>query len=94
MEFKHVPVLLNETIEGLNIKPEGIYVDGTIGGAGHSKRILEKLSSKGFLIGIDRDEEALKAAKENLKEYNNFRLVHGNHDEIKRNIRRFRNRKS
>ena len=59
MEFKHVPVLLNETIEGLNIKPEGIYVDGTIGGAGHSKRILEKLSSKGFLIGIDRDEEAL-----------------------------------
>ena len=83
MEFKHIPVLLNETIEGLNIKPDGIYVDGTIGGAGHSKKIIEKLSDKGFLIGIDRDEEALKAAKENLKEYKNFKLVHGNHDDIK-----------
>ena len=56
MKFKHIPVLLNETIQGLNIKPDGIYVDGTIGGAGHSKKIIEKLSSKGFLIGIDRDE--------------------------------------
>ena len=83
MEFKHIPVLLKETINGLNIKPDGIYVDGTIGGAGHSKEIIKKLSSKGFLIGIDRDEEALKAAKENLKEYNNFKLIHGNHDEIK-----------
>lgn len=83
MEFKHIPVLLNETIQGLNIKPDGIYVDGTIGGAGHSKKIIEKLSSKGFLIGIDRDEEALEAAKENLKEYKNFKLVHGNHDNIK-----------
>ena len=70
MEFKHIPVLLNETIKGLNIKPDGIYVDGTIGGAGHSKKIIEKLSAQGFLIGIDRDEEALKAAKENLKGYN------------------------
>ena len=83
MEFKHIPVLLKETIDGLNIKPDGIYVDGTIGGAGHSKEIIKKLSSKGFLIGIDRDEEALKAAKENLKEYNNFKLIHGNHDDIK-----------
>ena len=83
MEFKHIPVLLNETIEGLNIKPDGIYVDGTIGGAGHSKKIIEKLSDRGFLIGIDRDEEALKAAGENLKEYKNFKLVHGNHDDIK-----------
>ena len=83
MEFKHIPVLLNETIEGLNINPNGIYVDGTIGGAGHSKKIIEKLSDKGFLIGIDRDEEALKAAGENLKEYKNFKLVHGNHDDIK-----------
>ena len=83
MEFKHIPVLLNETIEGLNINPNGIYVDGTIGGAGHSKKIIEKLSSKGFLIGIDRDEEALRAAKENLKEYKNFKLLHGNHDDIK-----------
>ena len=83
MDFKHIPVLLKETIDGLNIKPDGIYVDGTIGGAGHSKEIIKKLSSKGFLIGIDRDEEALKAAKENLKEYNNFKLIHGNHDDIK-----------
>ena len=83
MEFKHVPVLLNETIDGLNINPNGIYVDGTIGGAGHSKRIIEKLSENGMLIGIDRDEEALKAADENLSQYNNYKLIHGNHDQIK-----------
>ncbi len=83
MEFKHIPVLLNETIDGLNIKEDGIYVDGTIGGAGHSKKIIEKLSTKGILIGIDRDEEALKAAKQNLKDYNNYKLIHGNHDNIK-----------
>ena len=84
MEFKHIPVLLNETITGLNIKTDGIYVDGTIGGAGHSKKIIEKLSEKGFLIGIDRDEEALKTARDNLKEYKNFKLIHGNHDDIKK----------
>lgn len=83
MEFKHIPVLLNETIEGLNINPDGIYIDGTIGGAGHSKKIIEKLSDKGFLIGIDRDEEALKAAGDNLREYKNYKLVYGNHDDIK-----------
>ena len=84
MEFKHIPVLLNETITGLDIKHDGIYVDGTIGGAGHSKKIIEKLSEKGFLIGIDRDEEALKTARDNLKEYKNFKLIHGNHDDIKK----------
>ena len=82
MEFKHKPVLLEETIEGLKIKEDGIYVDGTLGGAGHSKEILKRLSSKGMLIGIDRDEEALKAAKENLKQFSNVKYVHGNHDEI------------
>ncbi len=82
MEFKHKPVLLEETIEGLNIRKECIYVDGTLGGAGHSKKILEKLKNTGLLIGIDRDEEALKAAKENLKDFNNVCYVHGNHDEI------------
>ena len=82
MEFKHKPVLLEETIQGLNIKENGIYVDGTLGGAGHSKEILKQLSSKGLLVGIDRDQEALKAAKENLKEFQNVRYVHGNHDEI------------
>ena len=84
MEFKHKPVLLEETIEGLNIKKEGIYVDGTLGGAGHSKKILEKLENTGLLIGIDRDQEALKAAKQNLKDFKNVNYVHGNHDEIKK----------
>ena len=83
MEFKHKSVLLQECIEGLNIKENGIYVDGTLGGAGHSSEILKKLSSKGKLIGIDRDEEALKAAKERLKEYENVVYLHGNHDDIK-----------
>jgi len=83
LEFKHEPVLLEECIENLEIKPDGIYVDGTLGGAGHSKHILEKLSSGGLLIGIDRDEEALKAAKENLKQYKNVKYYHGNHDNIK-----------
>lgn len=83
MEFKHKPVLLKECIEGLNIKPNGIYVDGTLGGAGHSKEILKKLDSKsGLLIGIDRDEDALLAAKKNLSEYDNVKYVHGNHDDI------------
>ena len=82
MEFKHKPVLLEETIQGLNIKENGIYVDGTLGGAGHSKEILKQLSPKGLLVGIDRDQDALNAAKENLKEFQNVKYVHGNHDEI------------
>jgi 16S rRNA (cytosine1402-N4)-methyltransferase len=84
LEFKHKPVLLNECIEGLNIKPDGIYVDGTIGGAGHSLEIVKRLSEKGLLIGIDRDEEALKAAKDKLKEFKNVKYIHGNHDDIDR----------
>ena len=83
MEFKHKPVLLNECIEGLNIKKDGIYIDGTLGGAGHSKEILRNLSGKGILLGIDRDEEALNAAKQNLKEFKNVKYIHGNHDDIK-----------
>ena len=83
MEFNHTPVLLEECIQGLNINPDGIYVDGTMGGAGHSKEIVKRLSKKGMLIGIDRDETALSAAKERLKEYENVKYVHGNHDEIK-----------
>ena len=82
MEFKHKPVLLKQCIEGLNIKPDGIYIDGTIGGAGHSLEIVKKLSNKGLLIGIDRDEEALKAAKEKLKDFKNVKYIHGNHDNI------------
>lgn len=83
MEFKHTPVMLNECIENLNIKPNGTYVDGTLGGAGHSKVIASKLSEKGLLIGIDRDEEALKAAQETLADYKNVKYIHGNHDNIK-----------
>ena len=83
MEFKHKPVMLNECIEGLDIKTNGIYVDGTLGGAGHSSEIIKKLSAQGKLIGIDRDEDALKAAKERLKEYSNVIYYHGNHDDIK-----------
>ncbi len=83
MEFKHKPVMLTECIEGLKIKPDGTYVDGTLGGAGHSKEIVKRLSEKGMLIGIDRDEEALKAAKNNLKEFSNVKYVHDNHDNIK-----------
>ena len=83
MEFKHKPVMLDECINGLNIKPDGIYVDGTLGGAGHSKQIVKKLNENGILIGIDRDEEALKAAKENLKDFQNVIYVHNNHDNIK-----------
>ena len=77
-EFHHVSVLLQECIDGLNIKPEGIYVDGTLGGAGHSSQIAKRLTT-GRLIGIDRDPVALKAAGERLKPYeNNVTLVHSN----------------
>mgnify|MGYP005771441901 FL=1 len=82
MEFKHKPVLLKECIEGLNIKKDGIYVDGTLGGAGHSKEILNHLSNTGLLIGIDQDLEALDAAKKNLSSFNNVVYIHDNHDNI------------
>ena len=83
MKFEHKPVLLKECIEGLNINPQGIYVDGTLGGAGHSLEILKRLSKDGLLVGIDRDEEALQAAKERLREYNNVKYIYGNHDNMK-----------
>lgn len=82
MEFKHKSVLLNECIESLNIKKDGIYVDGTLGGGGHSYEILRNLNSKGKLIGIDRDKEALNAATKKLSEFNNFVTVHDNHANI------------
>ena len=82
-EFHHVSVLLEECIEGLAIKPDGIYVDGTLGGAGHSSRIAAKLTT-GRHIGIDRDPIALKAAGERLKPYEDrVTLVHSNFCEIK-----------
>lgn len=82
MEFKHVSVLLNETVEGLNIKENGTYVDGTLGGAGHSSEILKKLNNTGRLIGIDQDREALNAAGQRLKNYNNVTFVHNNFHNI------------
>ena len=81
-EFHHISVLLEECLEGLNIKPDGIYVDGTLGGAGHSSRIAQKLTT-GMLIGIDRDPVALKAAGERLAPYGDrVKLVHSNFCEI------------
>ena len=65
--FQHIPVLLDECIENLAIKPDGIYVDGTIGGGGHALRICEKLSERGTLIGIDRDRDALSASRDRLE---------------------------
>ncbi|MGY0375182.1 16S rRNA (cytosine(1402)-N(4))-methyltransferase RsmH [Clostridium sp. JNZ J1-5] len=78
MEFKHIPVLLDEVIESLNIKEDGIYVDCTLGGAGHSSEIIKRLSKNGRLIGIDQDTNALKAAKEKLADYDNVTYVHDN----------------
>lgn len=82
MEFKHVSVLLDECIENLNIKPDGIYLDGTLGGAGHSSEIAKRLTT-GRLIGVDRDLVALEAAKVRLAPWlANVTLVHSNFKEI------------
>ena len=69
IEFKHIPIMLNQVIEGLDIKPNGIYVDGTLGGGGHSYEIAKRLVSGGRLIGIDQDEAAIKAAGARLSEF-------------------------
>lgn len=69
MEFKHYSVLLEETIEELHIKPEGIYLDGTLGGGGHAEAVVRRLSERGRLFGIDQDEAAIEAATKRLKEY-------------------------
>ena len=68
MEFKHIPIMLNECIDGLDIKPNGVYVDATLGGAGHSSEIAKRLSKDGTLIGIDRDIEAINASKKRLEQ--------------------------
>ena len=82
-EFEHIPVLLEECIQGLNIKKNGIYIDGTLGGAGHSLQIANSLQNTGKLIGIDRDETAIQKAKDTLKDFNNVIYVQDNHDNIK-----------
>ena len=84
-EFHHIPVLLNECLEGLNIRPEGTYLDGTLGGAGHSVEILKRLTT-GRLYGIDRDEEAIAAALARIEEaglIDRFLAIHGNFHDAK-----------
>ena len=79
MEFKHKSVLLEETIEGLNIKPDGIYVDGTLGGAGHAREVCKKLSAKGRFIGIDQDQDAIIAASERLAPFKQATVIRSNY---------------
>lgn len=84
MDFSHVPVLYRECLENLRIRPDGIYVDGTLGGGGHARGIGERLGAGGMLIGIDRDRDALDAAKENLRGLEcRTELVHSTYAEIK-----------
>ncbi|MGN0375609.1 MAG: 16S rRNA (cytosine(1402)-N(4))-methyltransferase RsmH [Butyrivibrio sp.] len=84
MEFAHRPVLLSEVIDGLNIRPDGIYVDGTLGGAGHSVHICERLTKGGRLIGIDQDEDAIAAASERLAPFKDrVTIVRDNYSNIK-----------
>lgn len=82
MEFSHIPVLLNETIDGLNIRPNGIYVDGTAGGGGHSSQILKKLKT-GKLISIDRDPDAIATVRQRFKENENSIVIKGNYSDMK-----------
>ncbi len=85
-EFLHIPVLLNEAVEGLAIKLNGIYVDATCGGGGHSKKIVESLSNDGRLVCFDQDEEAIKASKERLKGFKNVAFVHSNFKDLKNEL--------
>ena len=81
MEFRHEPVLLNEVLEWMNVKPDGVYCDGTLGGGGHSGAILRASGGTARLYGIDRDENAILAASERLKDYPGFTAIRGNfHD--------------
>lgn len=82
MEFRHIPVLLDQCIEGLNINPDGIYIDCTAGGGGHSSAIAAKLSDKGRLYSLDRDPDAVKAASARLAEFPNARVIHRNYSEL------------
>ncbi len=89
MEFKHYSVLLEETIENLNIKPDGIYVDGTLGGGGHSYQIAKRLSDKGRLIGIDQDADAIRAAGERLEEFKDkVTIIRSNYANMKEELER------
>ena len=89
MEFNHYSVLLNETIENLNIKPDGIYVDGTLGGGGHAYQVASRLSEKGRMIGIDQDADAIAAAGERLKEFGDkITIIRSNYANMKEELHR------
>ena len=89
MKFNHYSVLLNETIENLNIKPDGIYVDGTLGGGGHAYQVASRLSEKGRLIGIDQDADAIAAAGERLKEFGDkITIIRSNYANMKEELHR------
>ena len=85
MEFKHIPILLAECLDGLQIKPDGVYMDGTLGGAGHGYEIAARLSGQGVFLGLDQDEEALNAAEKKLSTLpdKDIRLVHSNFVDFK-----------
>ncbi|WP_298529377.1 16S rRNA (cytosine(1402)-N(4))-methyltransferase RsmH [uncultured Ruminococcus sp.] len=83
MEFSHIPVLLDECMEGLDIRPDGIYVDGTAGGAGHSSAIAARLGENGRLIALDRDPDAVKTASERLSVYPNAQVIHSNYSQMR-----------
>lgn len=83
MDFNHVPVLFHETVDSLDIRPDGIYVDCTAGGGGHSKAVADRLSEKGRLIAIDQDPDAIRNLREKFSSYNNVLIIKDNF----RNIR-------
>lgn len=88
MSFEHVSVLLEETVENLKVRPEGTYVDGTLGGGGHAEAVLKLLNDQGRLIGIDQDEAAIKASGERLKAFFNVTFVRSNYCDIKEELER------
>lgn len=85
-KFSHISVMLYETVDGLNIKPDGIYVDGTTGGGGHSYEVASRLNEKGKLFCFDRDPDAIEAAKEKLKEFNNVEFINKKYSTIKSSL--------
>lgn len=93
MEFVHKPIMLDECMEFLNIRPDGVYVDCTLGGAGHSSEILKRLGENGLLIGIDQDENAIKAATKRLSEIKTqgcFAIEHTNFENIREVLKNVR----
>lgn len=82
-EFSHIPVMLDAVIEALQPRTGGVYADGTLGGGGHSERILQLIGDSGKLYGIDRDTEALKSAKQRLGAFPGFKAIHGNFHDMK-----------